>query len=76
MLHAELLNRWRDIFEVHNSLLEDRLKEDNHDSDLTIFLQACRSNSAALLHAILDEEKSKFFREVYMVLNSIENFKE
>ena len=74
VLHAELLDAWADIFEVHNALLQDTLEEDNHDAYLPILLQSCCSNRTALLHTVLNEEQRELLRKIYMMLNSVENF--
>ena len=73
VLHAELLDAWADIFEVHNALLQDTLEEDNNDAYLPILLQSCCSNRTALLHTVLNEEKCELFREVYVVLHPIKD---
>ena len=75
MLHAELFDRWANVLKVENPLLQNALQEDDHNSDLPILLHLGRANTAALLHATLDKEKSEFFWEVYVLLNSIEDLK-
>ena len=73
VLHAELLDRWRDVFNVHDSLLQDRLQENDHNSNLSVFLQNSHSNRAALLHAVLNEQERELFGEVDVLLDAVED---
>ena len=73
MLHTELLDRWAYVFKVHDTLLQDRLQEDDHDAHLAILVNAGCPNRTTLLHAVLNEEKCELFREVYVMLHPIKD---
>ena len=72
VLHTELLDGWADVFEVHDTLLQDRLQEDDHYAHLTILVNSGRPNRTTLLHAVLNEEKCELFGEVNVVLHPVE----
>lgn len=78
MFEAETANTARDLLELNDSLLEDRLQEDDNDAHLAILVHRLRAcgTVTALLHAVLDEQKSELCWEVYMALHAVENLKQ
>lgn len=77
VLETELPNVYADIFVADELLLQNVLQENQDDAHHPLLVDLVLvALAAALVHAVFDEQVSELFRELDMVAQPIENFKQ